>query len=186
MIADSLDTKLEKELATESLSDLAEAALNDGDALRGAKLFYGKKTACASCHDIRDGYQIGPKLTAARTETTPEFLIDSILNPSKSMLKGFQSVNVITGDGVSLSGYLVEETDDSITISIVTDAGKTRTIDKEDVEDVSKIKQSTMPAGLANLCESRQGFLDLAKFVIDINRGGPKRLNQLKRQAKVK
>ncbi len=32
---------------------------------------------------------------------------------------------------------------------------------------------------------SRQGFLDLAKLVIDINRGGQKRLNQVKKEAKV-
>ena len=97
LIADTLNTKLEQELLAEPLTDLANAALNDGDAIRGAKLFYGQKTACASCHDIKGGYQIGPKLTVSREQTIPEFLVESVLKPSKSILNGFQSVNIFTG-----------------------------------------------------------------------------------------
>ena len=99
-------------------------------------------------------------------------------------MKGYQSVNVLTDDGL-LSGYLVEQNDDEITISIATDAGKPRKISMDDVVGVKELEKSTMPEGLANLCGSRDGFLDLAKFVIDINRGGPKLLRQLKRKAKV-
>ena len=186
LIAESLNTELERELLAEPLADLVESAMKDGDAIRGAKLFYGEKTACASCHDVREGYQMGPKLTTARTEATPEFLIESILKPSKSIQKGFQSVNVITNDGGALSGYLADETDESITISIATDAGKLREIKKDEVDEVIKLEQSTMPAGLANLCVNRQGFLDLARFVLEINRDGPRRLRQLRRAAKVK
>ncbi|QDT12620.1 PVC-type heme-binding CxxCH protein [Planctomycetes bacterium K23_9] len=184
MITDTMNTELEESLLAEPIADLAKAALSDGDALRGAKLFYGKKTACASCHDVSNAYQMGPELTKPRDQTTPEFLVESILKPSQSILKGYVSVNVLTDSGV-YSGYLVEETDDEITISIATDAGKPRTISQDDVEAVKEMKQSTMPAGLANLCGDRQGFLDLAKFVIDINQGGPKRLRQLKKKAKV-
>lgn len=185
MIEETLNTELEDGLLAESLPELVQAAIKDGDSVRGAKVFYGKKTACANCHDIANGYQMGPKLTTARKEATPEFLIQSILKPSESILKGFTSVNVLTVDGVSMSGYLVEETDDAITISIATDGGKPRVIPIDDVEAVKEMKQSTMPTGLANLCGDRQGFLDLAKFVIDINSGGQKRMRQLKRAAKI-
>ncbi|MEM9645262.1 MAG: c-type cytochrome, partial [Planctomycetota bacterium] len=186
MIASSHNEELETELQAEPLNKLVKEAIQDGDSVRGAKVFYGKKTACANCHDIQEGYQMAPALTAARKETTPEFLIESILRPSESILKGFQSVNVLTVDGVSLSGFLVEETDDEIAISIASDGGKNRVIPIDDVEEVFEIKQSTMPTGLASLCGDRQGFLDLAKFVIEINQGGPKTLKQLKRKAKIK
>ena len=185
LIAETTNTELGDGLKAEPLAELTKAAMTGGDPVAGAKLFYGKKTACGNCHDIENGYQMGPKLTAARKQTTPEFLVDSILHPSKSILEGFQSVNVITIDGVALSGYLIEENDDEITISIATDGGKPRKIPQDEVDDVIVLKQSTMPTGLANLCGDRQGFLDLAKFVIEINRGGPKRLNQLKKQAKI-
>lgn len=186
MIANKINSELEKELQAEPITDLVRAALAQGDSVRGAKLFYAKKTACASCHDIQGGFRTGPELTTARKETTPEFLVESILRPSNSILKGYQSVNILTVDGQTLSGYLVDETAKEITIRIATEAGKTRVIPMDDVDVVAPMRQSTMPTGLANLCGDRQGFLDIAKFVIDINRDGQSRLKELKKQAKVK
>lgn len=185
LVADTLNTELEQKLLGEPLADLAIAALQEGGAVRGAKLFYGKRTACANCHEIKDGYQIGPELTISRKETTPEFLIKSILKPSDSILEGFKSVNVLTIDGVFLSGFLLEETEESITISIANEGGKHREIPLDDVDEMADMKLSTMPAGLAGTLQNRGEFLDLAKFVIDINRDGPKRLRQLKKEAKV-
>ncbi len=185
LIAESLNKKLEAELLAEPLADLVSAAMKEGDPIRGAKLFYGKRSACANCHDISEGFQIGPELTKARKDATPEFLIKSILQPSDSILEGFHSVNVLTIDGVALSGFLVEETDQTLTISIATEGGKHRTIPIDDVEEVAELKLSTMPAGLAGTLQNRGEFLDLAKFVLVINREGPKRLRQLKKNAQV-
>ena len=112
--------------------------------------------------------------------------MESILKPSKTILRGFQSVTIATEAGTTLSGFLVKETDKSITISVASDKGKQREIPRDEIDDLTRLKLSTMPAGLANLCGSRQGFLDLARFVIEINSGGSKRLNQLKKQAKIK
>ncbi|MFK7817172.1 MAG: PVC-type heme-binding CxxCH protein, partial [Planctomycetaceae bacterium] len=186
MVASTVDDKLEKALMAEPVADLAAAAIKDGDAVRGAKLFYGKETACATCHDVKDDYQIGPVLTKARKQVTPEFIVESILQPSKSILEGFQSVSILTDEGQLLSGFLVKQTEDAITMSIATDKGKLRVIPMDEVDELTKLELSTMPAGLANLCGTRQGFLDVTKFVIEINSGGVSRLNQLKKQAKIK
>ena len=186
MIEDKMNTELEQALLAEPLADLVSAAQKDGNAKNGAKVFYGKRTACASCHDVRNGYQMGPKLTAAREQTTPEFLVESILKPSASILKGYQTVNVVNDEGELLTGFLVAQTDEAITISIAADGGKPRTIPMDEVEDVTPMELSSMPNGLASLCEDRQAFLDLVKFVTEINQGGPKRLRQIKRQAKIK
>ena len=186
LITDPLNNKLEQELLAEPLGELTSAALKQGNPVRGAKLFYGKRTACATCHDVRNDYQIGPKLTTTRETATHEFLVESILKPSKSIQKGYQAVNVFMLSGRTYSGFLVEKTDDKITISIATDGGKHREILMKDVDDVVEIKQSTMPAGLANLCGDRQGFLDLAKFVFEINQGGERRLRELKKEAQIK
>jgi len=184
LIEETINDKLEKELLAEPLAELTSAALKEGDSQRGAKLFYGKRTACASCHDVSNGYQLGPKLTTTRTDMTREFMIESILNPSKSIQKGYKSVTVFAG-GRPLTGFLVEKTDENITISIATDGGKHRVIPMDEVDEVVEMKQSSMPSGLANLCGDRQGFLDLAKFVFEINEGGARRLRQLKKEAKV-
>lgn len=178
--------KLEQELLAESLGDLVKAAWEQGDATRGAKLFYQESTACATCHDARSDYQLGPELTKARQEATEEYLIESIIQPSAKIQEGYQSVGVVTVDGAVISGYLVEETDDHITLSIAAEQGKHRVIPMDDVDDVIESKVSTMPAGLANTLKDRAQFLDLARFVLEINRDGRKTLNTIKKKANVR
>jgi len=177
--------KLEQELLAESLVDLVRDAQQQGDATRGAKLFYREKTACATCHDAKTDFQLGPQLTISRENVTDEFLIESILKPSESILKGFQSVTVITDSGSVVSGYLVEKTDERITLSIMAQKGKRQDIAVDEIDEIVESKVSTMPAGLVKSFQNRGEFLDLARFILEVNRGGTARLRQLKRKANV-
>ena len=176
---------LEGQLLAESLSDLAKDAMVKGDAVKGAKLFYAEKTACATCHDSKADYQLGPELTLARKDITPEHLIKSILQPSADILKGYQTVNVITAEGSIVSGFLVEETDDKVKLSISTEMGKEREILQDDIEDLIESKVSTMPSGIVKFLRNREEFLDLTRFVLEVNQGGKKKLKELKQKAKV-
>ena len=58
--------------------------------------------------------------------------------------------------------------------------GKQITIKKDAVDEIFSSPKSAMPPGLTNQLSSRQQFLDLAKFVMDIYEGGPERLSELK------
>ena len=185
LVDDAPNKKLESDLLAEPLANLVRDALQKGDATRGAKVFYREKTACATCHDARADFQLGPVLTKSRPEVTDEFLLKSILQPSADILAGYQSVNVVTTEGTVVSGYLMKKTDDSISLSIVAEKGKLRVIPMEDVDDIVELKVSTMPAGLAASLADRGEFLDLARFVLDVNKGGQTRLNELKRTAEV-
>ncbi len=177
--------KLEKDLKAEPLADLAKDAWQNGDAVRGAKLFYGEKTACATCHDTKAEFQLGPALTNKHDKITDAYLINSILNPSAEILKGYKSVGVFKDDGTVVSGFLVKETDDEITLSIAAEKGKLKKISLDEVDDVIPSKVSTMPTGLAATLKDRKQFLDLAKFVLEVNKGGNKALKSIKRKAKV-
>ena len=183
---DAPNKVLEDKLLTESLADHVRDAMQKGSATNGAKIFYREKTACASCHDAKTDYQLGPMLTESREGVTDEFLLKSILKPSAEILKGYQSVNVFTEEGSVVSGLLVEQTDEKITLSIVAEKGKRREILMDDVDEIVPSKVSTMPVGLVGTLENRGEFLDLARFVLEINKGGVKTLKVLKRAAKVK
>lgn len=185
LVVDAQNKKLENELLAESLAELVQDALENGDAVRGAKIFYQEKTACATCHDARGDFQLGPDLTEARRDATHEFLLKSILQPSADILKGYRSATVVTAEGTIVSGHLVSKTDEKVTLSIVAEKGKLREIAMEDVDDVVESKVSTMPSGLAATLKNRGEFLDLAKFVLEINKGGVKALRTLKRTARV-
>ncbi len=186
LVEEKQNKALEAALQAEPLADLVRDALAKGDAIRGAKLFYSQKTGCATCHDSAAEYQLGPALTTHHEKVTNEYMVNSILNPSSEILAGYQSVNVYLDDGRTVSGLLVEETDDNITLSLPAEGGKRRTISSDEVDEVDVSSVSTMPAGLAALLKDRDEFLDLAKFILDVNKGGEKQLRALKRQAKVK
>ena len=128
--------KLEQELLAESLANLVSEAWKQGDATKGAKVFYREKTACATCHDAKADFQLGPNLTLPREQATEEFLVQSILKPSASILKGFQSVTVITDEGAVVSGYLVEKQDEKITLSLVAQKGKRREIAVDQIDEM--------------------------------------------------
>lgn len=185
VVDEASNEQLEKDLLAESLGDLVRDAWEKGDATRGAKLFYRETTACATCHDAKADYQLGPVLTKAREDATAEYLVESILKPSAKIQEGYQTVGVVTVDGAVISGFLVEETDDHITLSIAAEQGKHRVIPQDDVDDVVVSKVSTMPAGLAKTLKNRGEFLDIARFVLEVNKGGTKTLRNLKRKAKV-
>ena len=181
-----LNKKLESELLAEPVANLVRAAMSEGNPVSGAKIFYGEKTACATCHDAVSDYQLGPELTQAREGVTDEYLLKSILQPSADILNGYQTVTIVTDEGNVLSGFLVKKTDDKVTISIPAEKGKLREIPVDEIDDLVPSKVSTMPAGLAATLKNRREFLDLSRFVLEVHHGGLKAMNSLKRKAKVK
>ena len=180
-----VNPQLQAELAAEPLDRLVADAVAQGDPVRGAKVFFNEKLACATCHAADYGYQLGPHLTDARSDATRAYLVESILHPSKAIREGYQSVTVVTADGEVLSGYLVSRNDTEVVLSLPTDKGGKRVLAAEDVDEVILQEQSTMPAGLVGQLEDRQAFLDLARFVFSINEGGKAELRRLKTAADV-
>jgi putative heme-binding domain-containing protein len=184
LVEDKLvNPQLQAELAAEPLDQLVADALAGGDAVRGAKLFFNEKVACATCHAVPYGYQLGPQLTEQRPDATRAYLVESILEPSAKIREGYRSVNVLTGDGQLLSGFLVSQNDDQVVLSLPTDKGKQRTLPADDVDELIEQPTSTMPLGLVGQLPDRAAFLDLVRFVFAVNEGGRTELNRLKKKA---
>src|SRR6478735_7882059 len=74
---------LQQDLVKEAVADLARAAREKGDAARGAVLFFQPFLTCARCHDGETGTQLGPDVSKAGKDATAEYLIESVLLPSK-------------------------------------------------------------------------------------------------------
>lgn len=170
---------LTQQLLQESPADLAKAARERGDAGRGAVLFFQPFLTCARCHDPEVGTRLGPDIAQAGKEATAEYLIESVLLPSKSIKKGYESLTVITTDGRTVTGLLVEEKGGVLTL-IDPAGGKQIAIPVAKIEERRVGKQSLMPDGLVNTLSDRQQFLDLAKYLIEIAEGGPKRAKELR------
>ena len=144
---------LEAELLREDPAALAKAARTLGDPVRGAILFHQPHLSCTKCHAAgsRGPSPFGPDLATPQAGTTDAYLIESVLNPSKVIRKGFETVTVTRRNGSSISGLVVEDRKDALVLRDPAKPNEPVTIPKSDIEDRSVGKTSLMPAGLATL-----------------------------------
>ena len=172
---------LDEDLRRVPAAELAALAKTEGDAMRGAVLFFQQHMACSKCHAVEKASRksLGPDLTTLGKEVTDESLVESVLLPSKVIRKGFESVTVVTSDGKSLAALIVERTQDKLVVRDVSRGGEPTTIAAVDIEEVKVNAMSIMPAGQVNQLNSRQQFLDLIRYLIEIRDGGAAKAAQL-------
>ena len=191
-------TPLQEQLVSEGVTSLAKAARSEGDPQRGAILFHQPFLACAKCHAVgqvaslpatSSSLTLGPDLAKIDTSAavTPaalaEAIVESILNPSKVIKKGFEPVVVQMADGKTVTGLFVEENADKLVLRDVSQAlgqgGGLVTLSKSQIDEQVNGKTSIMPAGQVNALASRAQFLDLVRYLVEIAEGGPERAKQL-------
>ena len=151
--------ELESTLLRQPASSLIQRARAQGDAARGAILFHQPHLACIKCHSVSDTPEgkPGPELTKLGPEVRPEHLIESILAPSKSIRKGFETTQVELTDGRTIAGLIVKETPEAIELR---DAeGRVTAIKAKEIETRRSAAKSFMPAGLVNLSRRRRPIL---------------------------
>ncbi|MFM9962614.1 MAG: DUF6797 domain-containing protein [Planctomycetaceae bacterium] len=172
---------LDEDLRRVPAAELASLAKTEGDAARGAVLFFQQHMACSKCHAVGKAplNLLGPDLTTLGKEVSDESLVEAVLLPSKVIRKGFESVTVITTDGKSLAALLVERAKDKVVVRDISRGGEPTTIAATDIEEIKVNSTSIMPAGQVNQLNSRQQFLDLIRYLIEIRDGGSARAMQL-------
>jgi putative heme-binding domain-containing protein len=174
---------LEEKLRGEKAEALAAEAKETGDPTRGAIVFYQPYLTCTKCHTAGDdtgSKALGPDLARLGPETSGAKLVEAVLEPSKEIRKGFEPVTIVTNDGKTLTGILVEQTDAVVRLAEPTGEGRIAAIERSEIESLSTGKTSLMPAGLVNQLAGRQQFLDLIAYLIEIAQKGPGRALELK------
>src|SRR5262249_55601831 len=156
---------LQQQLLREDGALLARAARKQGDASRGAVIFYRPDLACTRCHSAgEETNRLGPDLAKAGKEATDVYLVESLLQPSRVIKKGFETIVITTRTGRTFSGLLAEDRADAVVLRDPAATGKLLTILKKDIEERNDRGPSIMPEGLVNQLSSRQEFLDLTRF----------------------
>ncbi len=128
------------------LADYREC-LAGGDAPRGRRIYAERgDLSCVRCHKVQDsGGIVGPDLSKIGAEKPPEYLLESIVVPSKSIAKGFDSVLLTTDEGRTISGVVRSEDDKQITLVLAD--GKTQVVPKHTIEE-RVVTKSPMPEDL--------------------------------------
>lgn len=171
---------LEQRLMAEGADALAQAALEQGDAGRGAIVFHQPHMACNKCHSVGDkANPLGPELTRLPDDATDRQLVESVLEPSRLIRRGYEPVTLLLNDGRTLTGLVAEERDDALVIRDPSANGEPIVIPLDEIEERTPGETSIMPAGQVNQLASRQQFLDLVKYLIAIRDGGATRALEL-------
>ena len=167
--AEDIEQRL-KEMKPQSLLKKVQQR---GDAKRGALVFYKSAAACAKCHE--EGAQrspLGPKLTTIKQDVADEYIINSILFPSRDIKEGYETVAILTLDGELVSGLVAEDRELEIVLRDAANLQQEVVIKKDEIESLKKSKVSMMPAGLVAALRTEREFYDLARYIIDVARGG--------------
>ena len=116
-----------------------------GDAERGKLLWFKESgVQCRNCHRIgQEGKEVGPELTQVAKKNTKAQLLESILEPSKTVEPKWVNYLLETSDGRVLSGLLVEKTDAEVTLK--DPQGQVIRIPAVDVEVLAPSGKSLMP-----------------------------------------
>ena len=121
---------------------LTTDALKAADKAQGRALYVKH---CASCHKLfGEGGDVGPDLTGSQ-RTNLDYLLENVLDPNAVVPREYQITNFTLADGRLVSGIILRETPDSVSIRTVND---TVVVGKTEIESRKATNLSIMPEGL--------------------------------------
>ncbi len=137
-----------------------------GDSRRGRRVY--ENARCAACHGGVDGKKVaaifGPDLAGVTQRLQREELVDALVNPSRQVADRFKARVVQTTTGVPLTGFITEETKDTVTL---VDPDRVHRIARKKIVLIAPQEMSLMPERLlARL--SWEEIRDLMAFVDEI------------------
>jgi putative heme-binding domain-containing protein len=138
-----------------------------GDKDRGKELFLHAATvSCRNCHRIGDqGKAFGPDLTTIGQKMDRAKLLESILEPSKSIDPRFATQLIETTDGRVISGLLVRKT--AIATVLKTIDGQEVSIPTRQIEQAVTQQKSLMPDLLLQEMTAEQ-VADLLEYLASL------------------
>ena len=139
------------------------AGLPGGDVRRGQALFQSEKAACAACHTI--GYlggKVGPDLTRIGQVRTEQDLLESIVYPSRTFVRSYEPVMIITKDGEPHTGFIRNESAEAV--QLVSGLNAEERILRNSIAELRPGTLSVMPAGLEQQLQ-QQELADLVAFL---------------------
>ncbi|HBM79029.1 MAG TPA: hypothetical protein DD438_13045 [Verrucomicrobiales bacterium] len=144
-------------------SEFLKAALTGGSVEGGKLIFADQRTACSQCHSV-DGTAsgLGPDLYAAGDKFAREDLVQSILDPSSSIMTGYATTILENRKGERFQGILRSRTDEALVLGQV--GGVDLQIARSEVVKEETGAVSLMPPGLHSQLSPAE-FRDLVAYL---------------------
>jgi putative membrane-bound dehydrogenase-like protein len=138
-------------------------SLETGDIRRGQAVFNSPKASCYACHAV--GYlggTVGPDLTHIGKIRVERDLLEAIVFPSSSFVRGYEPVLVTTKAGKTHNGVIRKDTAEELVLA--TGVNQEVRISRDDVDEIQPSKVSVMPAGFDQQLTLRE-LADLVAFL---------------------
>jgi putative heme-binding domain-containing protein len=172
-LADAIDSTRSTELmamykqisaskATDDPTAAYAASLFGGDTERGSRIFYSHESAqCMRCHSYEDmGGNAGPRLNGIATRLTRPQILEALINPSARLAPGFGVVTLELKDGKTVSGVLLDETKNNLTIR---GSGRQNTV----VTKNQVLKRTNAPSSMPDMKQilTKKEIRDVVSFL---------------------
>lgn len=178
-LLDSTDEQVKTEAAkhvslpatadSKPLPPIAQLVKMTGDATNGKALFENKGT-CIKCHIVNgEGKEVGPNLSEIGSKLSRDAFYLSILDPSAGISFNYETSQIVTTAGQVLSGIITSDTAESVTFK--TPEAIVRTVPRDEIEEIVKLKISLMPADLQKQLTA-QDLVDIVEFLSTLKKKG--------------
>ncbi|WP_197442454.1 DUF7133 domain-containing protein [Lignipirellula cremea] len=149
------------EFATAALSALPPERQKTAHLL-GRRVF--ERSACIKCHTtVSANTPRAPSLAGIGRTQKLDYLLESVLHPSKIIKTGFETETIVTVDGKTLSGLVRDEGDHLR----VFEADRETVLSKSKIDERSVTRVSLMSEGQEQQW-SRQEFVDLIAYLLSL------------------
>ena len=131
-----------------------------GDSQKGHVVF---TTFCITCHRIGgEGADFGPSLSDVGTRLPKLEIFKSILEPSVTIVPGFETQIIRLTSGEMLTGLIAAQNDSEVTLRV--SATDSRIVKRADIKSIKKSDLSIMPAAQAEAI-GQEKLVDLVAFL---------------------
>ncbi len=143
--------KFVRNYSLDELVPLAQAGLQGGRNYDRGRAIYGA-VACAACHRFdQDGGSVGPDLTSVAGRFSAKDILESIVDPNKTISDQYAAITIQTKAGKTVTGRVANLSGDSLNIvENMLDPGNMTNVKRGDIEAMEMSKVSMMPEGLLN------------------------------------
>jgi len=120
---------------------------------------------CAKCHRFaQEGGDTGPDITGVGARFNAEYILESVVEPSKAISDQYKNSIIVTKDGEVLTGRVINETKDAVMIRTDPFARQLTEVKKSNIEEQQLSPTSEMPQGLINVL-TKEEILDLVAYL---------------------
>ena len=114
-----------------------------GDAGRGKALV--ESSGCFECHRIDDrGSRLGPNLSAIGGRRTPDRLRQALVTPDEEVVPDNRFVRVVTKDGTTVTGKLLNQ--DAISVQMMNPKEELKTYFRANIREFTILDKGLMPS----------------------------------------